>query len=755
VSTSPKVDKLAPTEGEARLAGPVVVFQWRAEEGWPVEYVSSNVEEVFGYSASEFLGGDLLYIDIIHPDDRSRLAEECEAFVEAAATASAHSHYRVVRADGEVVYVDEANRIVRDDDGQPTHYVGHVVDVTERRQAAVQLRQRKDTLAEALEIAQLGYWEWDLRVDDVYWSDELYNMLGVEPGAVEPCWDSFREFVHPDDIEKIDHIVEATVERQNPYNIVHRIRRRSDGQLRYLRGRGKLIEDHAGRPARLIGTIQDITETVRAEEILRNERSWLHSLIQAMPDGISFRDGEGRWLLANDYTLEYLGLTGVDYQGKTAEELAEFSDNYRVAQWDCRRTDSLAWDSGEPYAFEQEVPSESGELHTFDVIKVPVYESDHSRKGLLVVARDITDRKRTARQLEESRARLAQAQRIAHLGGWELDLDSGHVTWSDEVYRIFGHEPGERTIDLDYVLSRLPEPDRERVERATKRTQRTGQPFQLEHAIETESGQRRIVSSQGKLEHDEDDQPRRMVGIIQDITERKHVEQLKEEFVSIVSHELRTPLTPITGVLTLLAGGGDVDLPPRIRKMVELALRNSHRLLYLIDDLLDIQKMSSGQMDFNIRRLDLSEVVGESLRINVGLEHRNAVKFVFEESCAECTVRGDKGRLIQVMTNLLSNAAKFSPANSIVDIRLERVDDSVARVLVTDNGPGIAEEFRPRVFERFAQADSSSTRKHGGTGLGLTISKSIVERLGGEIGFETEVDQGATFYFDLPLADEL
>lgn len=749
--SSTQVEIAGDAEGEERRSGPVVVFKWSATEGWPVEFVSANVEDVFGYPAARFLGGGLVYSDIIHPEDLGRVVKECDAYLESGATHSVHIQYRVIRADGRVIHVDEANRVVRDAEGRPTHYVGHVVDVTERHRAEAELRRRKATLAEALEIAQLGYWEWDLETEYVSWSNEMFAMLGVEPSAIEPSLEAFCEFVHPDDLDFVMQVSRAAVAHHTPYNAIHRIYRGDTGELRYLRGRGRVFSrDAEGKPARIVGTVQDITESVRAEEVLRNERSWLHSLIQVMPDAVSFRDGDGKWLLANDFALEFLGLKGLDYQGKTTGELAELSDNFDAVREHAEKTDQIAWKNGEPTSFEQRVPSRQGEMRTFDITKVPVYEADGSRKGLLEVARDITVRKQTEEALKESKARLAEAQRIAHLGGWELDVEERMVSWSDEVYRIFGHEPRSEPVSYDFVVEHIPDADRQRLRRVVERAVQAGEPFQLEHHIVRADGATRIVHSQARVDSDEQGRPKRMVGIIQDITDRKKVEQLKEEFVSIVSHELRTPLTPITGVLALLAGGGGGELSPRAQQMVDLALRNSHRLLYLIDDLLDIQKMSSGQMDFHLRELELAEVVRESLRVNVGLEHQNNIKFALTDRSEGATVRADKGRLIQVMTNLLSNAAKFSPPNCVVDVVVEPTEHHTVRVAVRDEGPGIPEEFRPRVFEKFAQADSSSTRKHGGTGLGLTISRSIIERLDGEIGFETELGEGTTFYFELP-----
>lgn len=755
MSTSTEIEPVSRATSELELEGPVVAFRWRAAEGWPVEHVAPNVEQVFGYPAERFLSGELLYNDIIHIDDRERVGQDCEAYLEAGIAYSVHSHYRVVRADGTVIHVDEANRVVRDADGRPTHFVGHVVDVTERREAEAKLRRHKATLTEALDIAHLGYFEWDLRTGQTDWSDEMYRMLGVDPGDIEPSLEGFCQFVHPDDLDWVYESSRKALHQPGPYKHMYRIIRADTGELRYIRGRGRVTEvTPDGDAALVVGTVQDITESVRAEEVLRNERSWLQSLIEAMPSGISFRDGEGRWLLANDRSLEFMGIKGLDYQGKTAEQLAELSESFASVMATCNRTDEEAWERGEPCSFEQHLPAQDGQVHIFDVIKVPVHEEDGSRKGLLVVKRDITAQKRTQEALEESKERLAEAQRIAHLGSRRLDLKTWQVTWSEEVDRLFGrdHNGVDGTLDLDFVLEHVLDDERERIERVTQRAAETLEPFQLEHHIVRTDGATRIVHTEGRVECDEQGEPVVMVGIIQDITERKKVEQIKEEFVSIVSHELRTPLTPITGVLTLLAGGGGGELSARAQKMVDLALRNSHRLLYLINDLLDIQKMSSGEMDFNIRELDLAKVIRESLRINLSLEHHNKITFAFSNDAPNAKVRGDSGRLTQVLTNLLSNAAKFSPPQGTVEIRLETTDDDTARVSVTDQGPGIPEEFRHRVFDKFAQADSSSTRKHGGTGLGLTISKSIIDRLDGEIGFETELGKGTTFFFELPLA---
>ena len=245
---------------------------------------------------------------------------------------------------------------------------------------------------------------------------------------------------------------------------------------------------------------------------------------------------------------------------------------------------------------------------------------------------------------------------------------------------------------------------------------------------------------------------RRMyTGIVRDITERKRMEQLKSEFVSTVSHELRTPLTSIRGALGLLAGGRVGELTKEAGEMVHIALSNSERLVRLINDILDGEKIRSGKLDFKMKRLDLSELVREAIDANKGFALEHGAHIVGSESMQSIEVQADSDRVAQVLANLLSNAAKFSPEGEAVDVSLEAVGDR-ARVEVHDRGPGVPEAFRARLFERFAQADASDSRRHTGTGLGLSISKAIVERMGGTIGYEAVDEGGSRFYFELPIA---
>jgi signal transduction histidine kinase len=226
----------------------------------------------------------------------------------------------------------------------------------------------------------------------------------------------------------------------------------------------------------------------------------------------------------------------------------------------------------------------------------------------------------------------------------------------------------------------------------------------------------------------------------------------KGQFIANVSHELRTPLTAIIGALGLVENDLPEGIPPHTMKLVDMAYQNGIRLSALINDILDFEKLNAGRMSFNNRRMSLVPCVERSLELNRSYADRYQVSFAFAAPPnEEVAVVADDQRLQQVMANLLSNAVKHSPAGGTVEVSVER-QGNMARVAVRDHGAGIPEAFRPRIFEKFAQADGSSTRKTGGTGLGLAISKAIVTQTGGSMGFDSVTGQGATFYFDLPLA---
>lgn len=233
------------------------------------------------------------------------------------------------------------------------------------------------------------------------------------------------------------------------------------------------------------------------------------------------------------------------------------------------------------------------------------------------------------------------------------------------------------------------------------------------------------------------------------IAAEKEKERLKDEFIATVSHELRTPLTSIVGALGLLKGNAAGIAADSARRLLTIAYTNSQRLARLLNDILDVEKMESGNAVFDLKRVEVRSLLELTIEENRTLAESRGVRIRLESAPAPGDVRGDPDRLVQAVTNLLSNAIKFSPAGEEVVVAVEAKDDNV-RISVRDHGPGVPAEFKPRIFEKFAQADNTDARRKGGTGLGLSIVKQIVERLDGKVGFDDAPGGGAVFHIDLP-----
>jgi signal transduction histidine kinase len=242
---------------------------------------------------------------------------------------------------------------------------------------------------------------------------------------------------------------------------------------------------------------------------------------------------------------------------------------------------------------------------------------------------------------------------------------------------------------------------------------------------------------------------RMFVVFVRDITDRKHNERLKGEFVATVSHELRTPMTSIMGSLGLLAGGAAGELADSAHRLITIAHGNCQRLVRLINDILDIEKLESGKVQFTAQPVDLRALAGQAIDDNAGFANGHDVAVRLDPASVKVVVGADCDLLLQVISNLLSNAVKFSPSGGEVFVKVENLG-TMGRLSVCDQGPGVPDDYKTRIFEKFVQVDAADDRKKGGTGLGLSIVKQIMLRLGGEVGLKSLPMRGCVFYFQLP-----
>ncbi|WP_419184900.1 hybrid sensor histidine kinase/response regulator [Stutzerimonas stutzeri] len=373
----------------------------------------------------------------------------------------------------------------------------------------------------------------------------------------------------------------------------------------------------------------------------------------------------------------------------------------------------------------------------------------HSR--IQAVAQEMTQHIRKSKHdLKMSEERLSLALKGSTDGLWDLDLEAGSMYASPRAWEMLGYRPNELTCDLKLW---------ERVTVAEDLTRHKAQLAQImlssldhftsEMRLQHKHGHVVPVLLRGHIQRDPQGMAQRISGTLMDLTERKRVEQMKNDFVSTVSHELRTPLTSISGALGLIVGGALGAAPPAIQQMLEIAYRNSLRLGHLINDLLDMEKMAAGKMTFELREHPLGNLLEESLASNRPLCDQHGISCSLHHP-KDVLVWVDAMRLQQALGNFLSNAVKFTPEGG--EIRLHTsLRGARVRISVSDQGPGIPEDFRSRVFEKFAQADASDSRQKSGTGLGLAITKELIERMGGTVGFDCLPGQGTTFWCELPI----
>ena len=387
-----------------------------------------------------------------------------------------------------------------------------------------------------------------------------------------------------------------------------------------------------------------------------------------------------------------------------------------------------------------------------------------SQGEVLCVVREITDRKRTEEDFRTSQQLLADSQRIAHIGSWRYEFASGSLMFTDEQYRIFGYAPCEITPTFDIILEHVVPDDREHVKDKLLHAATTGETYQYEHRILRRDGEVRMVHCTGQVMFDEAGRPSSMIGATQDVTERKALEEamrvqneqlleldrLKSGFVNSVSHELRTPLTSIMGYAEFLEDEVAGSLNPDQLAFVTQIQRGALRLGTLVDDLLDFARLQSGAFKLQIRDVELPRKLTDALdalypqaqdaKVELGLDLQDDLP----------TLQGDPARIGQVLTNLIGNAIKFTPPGGRVVVSA-RASDDVVRVEIQDTGIGISPQHQTKLFSKFYQIDPSTTREKGGAGLGLSISKALVEAHGGQIGMTSVLGEGSCFWFVLPL----
>jgi PAS domain S-box-containing protein len=484
---------------------------------------------------------------------------------------------------------------------------------------------------------------------------------------------------------------------------------------------------------------------LRVQAKLADSEALARAVAESMADGVVTVTQAGVVVNANTAAQQLFGYTLQQLQGQHVALL--LPERYQMAFR--AFFDSLAL---RPTGFRESDTQVMGQRRDGKEFPVRASFGDVSVGGqrlFTAIIRDVTESKQIADALRDSEAQMRQlTDNVPALIAY-VDRDQRFRFHNKAYEEIFGLPRAKiqgKTM-LEVMGPALYAEVRGKVEEVL-----AGYAVRYEREQTTASGEKREYVMSYLPRYGEEDEEDTVIGFFSlgtDISELKRIDRMKSEFVSTVSHELRTPLTSIRGSLGLVSGGVAGALPDRAKALVEIAKSNCERLIRLINDILDSEKIESGRMPFDLQPHEMRPLLERALADNEGLAAQRKVKLVLHAPKQPLRVCVDSDRLLQVMANLLSNAIKYSPGEGQVLVLLGRHAGRV-RVEVSDNGPGIPEEFRQRIFQKFSQADSSDTRQKGGTGLGLNISKAMLERMEGDLGFSSRVDVGTTFFFELP-----
>ncbi|PVY70058.1 PAS domain S-box-containing protein [Tamilnaduibacter salinus] len=523
---------------------------------------------------------------------------------------------------------------------------------------------------------------------------------------------------------------------------------RKNGEHRRVRLSVSAMKDETGRINGFLGMAVDITERLRAEKAARLATERFSEAFNSAALGMALVSLKGGWLDVNEALTNLFGysreeLLATDFQSLTHPEdldsdLALLRDlldgrinRYQIKKRYYRQDGSIMHallsvglvtdDKGAPLHFVSQIQDVSSEHHA-------VEELEANRRFLQKLFDSLVD---AVLVLDADTTIISHNQAAAEL--FELPADAVGSSLNTRLPELTDRLTAEEANPAEdktheSLLARWD----------TTLTLAGKPPTPLELSLSRVRGQYDPLHG--------------WVLVARDLTESQRNEQLKNEFVSTVSHELRTPLASISGSLRLITGGAAGEVPERMAKMLRIAEQNSHRLIQLVNDLLDLNKLAAGEMELRFEDIELGPAIEQAI------EQMQNFAAPYEVTLNRTgsplgQVHVDPDRLQQILANLISNACKHSPRGSEVTIHCESNMEGSALVSVIDQGPGIPASFRSRIFERFAQADASDSRAKGGTGLGLAVTRELVERMGGVIGFESRDGEGARFWFRFPRAE--
>lgn len=676
----------------------------------------------------------------------------------------------------QVQYYDLTIDPLVDEHGEVAGITGAAVNITQLKQTEESLHQSNAILNAINQFTPTLVYVKDRQSRVILANPALLETLNLPESGVIGA--TALDFHHPR--EAAEQIMEndRQVMESGQTQQFEEVMNTPDGQRYYLSVKSPYW-DEQGNVIGLIGFSTDITKRKQTEALLQASQAALQqqlaeieAIYQSAPIGLNVLDKNLRFVRINQQLAEMNGVSIAHHIGRTIREvLPDLAETAEAIMQSILMT-------GEPLLnveIRGETPAQPGVERIWLEHFLPLKDDRGNVIGISTVCEEITERRRAEEALRASEERLRLAQKAARAGAWDWQISTNTVLWSEAYYELYGLDPQVQPSFDRWIACIYPD-DQDIVIKQTSAA--------LDHADEIDITFRvlhpqglRWFNAVGQIFRNPDGQAVRMTGITLDVTERKQIElerekllrreqqareqaeqanRVKDEFLAILSHELRTPLNPILGWAKLLQTSKFSE--EKIHRALATIERNAKLQVQLIDDLLDISRILRGKLSLNLEPVSLVSVIGAALEtVRLSAETKD-IELEADLDPQVGFVRGDSGRLQQVVWNLLTNAIKFTPTGGRVAVRLEQGEapapHAFALITVTDTGKGIKPDFLPYIFEYFRQEDSSTTRQFGGLGLGLAISRQLVEAHGGTIAAANDDAHGASFTVRLPTLNE-
>jgi len=766
---------------EAQRVAHVGHWEWDLETD--VVVWSDETYRIFGLSPQERPMDLATVRAMVHPEDRESLYRGVDEDLVAGVRPDAE--FRIVRPNGEVRTVHSVTSkrwnsmpgdAKRDASGRPYKLFGTVQDITDRKRAEEALQEisrnlleSKAWLEEAQRVAHVGYWVWDLQTNRVIWSDETYRIFGLTPQEGLIDLDKVREMIHPDDREAVFRTAAEAVRSGARADCEHRLFR-PNGEMRIVHSLGDLKKDSSGRPCQIFGTTQDITERKRAEEALQRSQFYLsegqrlaHIGSWAAKDlGVRWSDDLG--IYWSDEVYKIFGLDPQSGPPNLEQYLAAVHPDDRASMAETIR---VMHEQRSGCDVTHRIVRPDGEVRHVRCVGVPVFE-DGVFKAFHGTTIDVTEHERLTQELRRERAYLAEAQSLAHIGSWATNFATRqNFHLSDETYRIHGFDPRQGPPGLERFWATLHPQDEKLVRATLEDAVRAGTDYDIRdfRIRRADDGQIRFLRTIGH--RNPVGEIGEYVGITMDITELKRAEEERErlrqleadlahinrvnmmgELAAALAHEIRQPIaasiTSANACLRWLARD-----PPDLERARAAAARieqDGNRAADVINHLRSFYKKGTPPERGIV---DLKDIIREMTALLRKEAVRHSIKIHSELHEDMPNVLADRVQLQQVFMNLMLNAIdamKDTGGKLTISSRLTPEGQLV--VSISDTGVGLPVENTEQIFDAF------HTTKPQGTGMGLAITRSIVEAHGGRVWATTNQEAGATFHFTLSAKSE-